>query len=119
MKKIILSDNEKVICKSKKEKSIWILCFVGIVVMAAGLFVMFLPLLPTIKLAVTPVVVVLAGVIFFLSGLVMFVAFIRFIKTYKNVQLILTNKRVFIYDKKQHNYKDINLTDISAWDGSF
>lgn len=119
MKKIILSDNEKIICKSKTTKEIWIVCFVSIVVSAAGLFIMFLPLMPTIELAVAPVVVILAGIAFFSVGVVIFVFSIRFIRIYKNIQLILTDKRVSIYDKNQHNYKDINLIDISAWDGVF
>lgn len=118
MEKITLRDNEEIICESKTKKELWAL-FMIILSASVGFFVMFLPLIPSIELAVAEIAVVLAGIAFLLPGIFLLIFWTKYIKVHKNTQLILTDKRVFIYDKSQNNYKDINLTDISAWNSSF
>lgn len=108
---LLLNEGEKIICESKTANGFkWLL--LSIIFGCGGIFATTFYLLEKWIggwLFIIGIILILICILFFMS-------FIVLAKASKNVQLILTNKRIIIYDKKLHAYKNIDLKNLLNWE---
>lgn len=112
---MVLPKNEEIVCESKSPKPYIIVLIISGVVFAVGIYLTIFTILNFNK---GPVLLepIFAAIFFFLGVLTLYV-FFSSIKLQKNIQLIITDKRIYIYSK--NDYIKLSFDEVLTWKVKF
>lgn len=109
--RLLLEDNEKIICESESKVSVSSLSVTVIFTVAGG----FLIALPFIFRNIELAGALIPGVFIFGIGLYCSIYYLKNFRPCKTAKLLISSKRLFIYDKRLRDYNAIHFNDILNW----
>lgn len=109
-----LGEKEEVVCKAEMAKPLTFFLIFGLFFGGIPLAVLIFSLLSIEDIALIIIMPVFMG-IFIVIGTAFVVKYFKSIIVSKNISLILTNERIFIYVKQNGGYANFYFKDIKNW----